>query len=275
MVAGRLKFLFFCVVSAALLGAFVLWNVPRSDEPEPSQVADIDHAAARTLTAGRNSIDSPFGHERLRAGYSTEAMRTATDSILGVDPIVASAALRMDYLCNEAPRVAEKAGVDSQPAEQIPVADYLGLDCSAARASPLSVEDAYDLAVLAAEAGNVDAQLRFRTYGAAKVEDESFALDPEAIADYREKTFRYLNMAVSQGEASALFVLSGLYASEFAPDADPVKAYAYALAYRNVSMKAPAERLVQNARKKLTSSQVSAGKSLAEQIVQQQKGFSQ
>lgn len=275
MVAVRLKFFSWCVVSVAVLGAFVLWNTLTPEDPEPSHVADIDHAVVPTVTSGHNSIKTRLGHEGGRAGYSTQAMGVATRSVLGVDPIVASAALRMDHLCNEAPRLAEKAGVDSHPAEQIPIADYLGLDCSAARASPLSVEDAYDLAVLAAEAGNVDAQLRFRAYGAAKIEDERFALDPEAIADYREKTFRYLNMAVSQGEDSALFVLSGLYAGEFAPDADPVRAYAYALAYRNVSMKAPAELLVKNAREKLTSAQVSAGKRLAEQIVQQQKGISQ
>ena len=230
-----------CIIGLALAGLVVFDKSAISNgfDSEIKSSAGKANAGGQHRALPASSLDlAP------RRGIAPRNMSATADPTLGIDPAVASAVLRADYLCNEVARLDRRS--DSVPSRPgfVPVAEYLKLDCSAAYAAPLSPEDVYDLAALAAEGGDVQAQLKFRSYGAAKVEDERFALDPEVIADYREKTFRYLNMAVSKGEPSALFVLSGLYAGDFAPDADPVKAYAYASAYRAASMKPQADRLV-------------------------------
>jgi len=265
----RWKLFILCVIGLALAGQVVFDKSSFKD----GLSGEIKSASGKAKAGGQHTVPTaPSPDLAWRRGIASSNMYAAADSTLGIDPVVASAALRADYLCNEVARLDRRS--DSVTSQQgfVPIAEYLKLDCSAAYSAPLSPEDAYDLAALAAEGGDVQAQLKFRSYGAAKVEDERFALDPEVIADYREKTFRYLEMAVSQGEPGALFVLSGLYAGDFAPDADPVKAYAYASAYRAASMKPQADRLVQVTREQLSLDQIAAGNTLANQILQQQKG---
>lgn len=87
---------------------------------------------------------------------------------------------------------------------------------------------------LAAEQGSIEAKIMYSINPDHILGDiTDYSMQPEKVAEWKEKSISYLEDASKQGSTNALFQLSNVYENGVVAPADPIKSLAYQIAYDN------------------------------------------
>ena len=130
-------------------------------------------------------------------------------------------------------------------------------------------EQRFDYVEKAALAGNLDAQVDYVTLYGERLSDPTYALDPEWLRSYKDRSLGFLKAAGSRGSVDAMSTLAHVYWDGLIVEQSRVLAYANMHAAMRSGLAGSAQAVLNVWESSMTAEEVTHGRNLGNKIYAQ------
>lgn len=263
-------------MAASLLAAVVLSSCAKDDSGQ--QVKPLQEEALEERAPGANSTNSPnaldkapshsnkpWPHDYKAEQYPGGAFAItdfgeppsgdAVEVIKNLENLAKSGSSKASYgiylklnVCLD--RLNEAAAGNGRKSDRQRLKECDGL-------TPDDYSRASEWLSLAAEQGSLPAQLVYASDGQAVLGTPADLIrNPDAVKEYKEKSYQYLRRAATHGSVDALVSIGNSYLDGIMLDADPVAGYAYFKVVSSIDPSLVSRRKLEHLESSLSSNQL-------------------